>query len=682
MKTNRFLLFVSLVAFIIVISISACDNRVFQQPDYRIVYMKADPDTIYADNNVTYSTIEVLVKDDENFAVAGEYVTFRTDIGNLIYKIATDSTGVAATTFWDNGDVGIATIEAFIADKSKQVQVVIEETPAIESLELSLNSSELNIDEITTIRATAMNALGNVPNGTLIVFETTRGFFQDAEGNELGGTTQATTTNGQAKVYFNASTQSGTALITVKISDFVETAQITIHPGSPRYLYLYPEMTQVQANSNIDVLISAQVEDRYHNAVESGVGVQFSTTLGSVIEYDNTDSLGFAETIFSPGITAGSAVIEAIADSASASTVITVTSDEVYSIRFAFSGQVEIQVQGTGGQESFEFQVDLYDVNGNLIDYPEEVWFKFINGPEGTNINNQIFMPSTDSLSVFSTNGHAIVSVSSGLVSGTVALKAYAYNSNEQEINAIKTNIVVNAGPPNSVAFSVGEASSGTDMGAGVWQIQCAALLNDIYGNPVDHGTAVWFSLPDDPDWAVIEAAQYVGNENTNGDSLSGVAFTLLNYSGLHTNDTLVLQVETSGSIPGQNFVAQGTVTMPIQYPVIDIAAVPQHLDWVIPGDNDPKDSDIHVSVVDGQSNPINNQEILFSSTLGDPEDGIYTGYTNEAGIVIKTWRFQKYECPAPTAAGPGSTSGTVTAQILGTQTSNNITITLTRYTD
>ena len=695
----------SVIFFLSVIFLISCDNRIIELPDYRIVSITADPDTIYADNNITYSVIEVLVKDDKNFVVVNENVTFRTDLGNIIYQVATDSTGIASTTFWDSGVIGLATIEAFVSDISASIQVVIEETPQIESLTLSLNSNELNIDETTIIRASAQNALGNVPDGTLIVFETTRGFFRDEGGIELGTLTQIQTTNGVAKVYFNAGTQKGVATITALISDLVVSENITIHPGSPTFLYLTPEVTEVQVGSNEDVLIIAQVEDKYHNAMDSGVGVEFSTSLGSIIEYDNTDSLGIAETIFSPGITAGSALIEAVADSATASTVITVVSDEVYSIEFAFSQQVDIQVQGTGGQESFEFQVNLYDMNGNLIDYSTTVWFKFINGPDGTNINNLIILPfpDPDSLSVESTNGHAIVSVSSGEVSGTVALKAYTYNTSGQEIFSIKTNIVVHAGPPNSVDISIGGHDTGVEMGAGIWQIECAALLNDEYGNPVDYGTAVWFSLPDDPDWATIEAAAYVGNENANGDSLEGIAYTLLNYEGSHTNDSLVIQVEVSGNEPGQVFINQEIVYLPIQYLTIDIVAVPEHIDWDTY--NNPPDwrdhtvelsPKVYVTVKDGQNNPIHGQTVVFSSSLGIPVmesqlnmqpthpnfEPDFFSITDLDGEILKYYRFYKYECPPPTIAGPGQTTATITAQILGTQTSNQVTVILIRYVD
>ncbi len=538
------------------------------------------------------------------------------------------------------------------------------------------------------------NFLGEfVPDGTIISFESNKGFFQTSDGTYLGTYVEIETINGSALTHFNAGTQKGIATISAYISDLSTSADITIHPGPPIYMYLNPDTNIVMAGSSENVLITAEVEDRYHNSVESGVSVNFATTLGSIIEWDDTDDYGIAETTFSPGITAGSAQITAEADSANATTFITVVSNEVSYIEFAFSGQVDIQVQGTGGQESFEFIVYLYDMNGNFINTPDTVHFKFINAPNGTNLNNAVFWPSNDSISVISGNGQAVASINSGSSSGTASIKAYTFNSLGTEIYATKSNIVVHAGPPNSVDISVSGHDSGVDMGGGIWQIECAAVLNDSCGNPVDYGTAVWFSLPDDPSWATIVADSYVGNENVNGDSLNGIAYTLLFYEGSHTNDSLVIQVEVSGNQPGQIFTDTGTVFMPIQFPVIDMVAVPQHIDWFEndPFDPDDKISTIRITVKDGQNNPIDNQIVVFSSTLGDPLEpdppdtgDPYTGLTGvvngEHGRLNKEVEFHRYECPPPVMGEPGSTTATVTAQILGTQTTNNVTIILIRY--
>jgi hypothetical protein len=72
----------------------------------------ASPDTIYADNNITYSEVSVTVKDGEGFGVPNQIVNFRTNKGRVLTNVPTDSTGVSTTTLWDDGDEpGIATVQ-------------------------------------------------------------------------------------------------------------------------------------------------------------------------------------------------------------------------------------------------------------------------------------------------------------------------------------------------------------------------------------------------------------------------------------------------------------------------------------------------------------------------------------------------------------------------------------------
>jgi hypothetical protein len=702
MKSRKYFILTSLLILGTLIAIISCDNRTTEPVTMFITFMSASPDTIYADNNVTYSTISVTVKDDENFAVIGEIVKFRTDIGNLLSEVLTDSSGVAESVFWDDGVVGVATIDAFVGDESRTVNVVIEEEPEIESLVLEATET-LQVARTTLIRATVANAIGNVPNGTIVVFETDKGFFQAADGSSLGSVTQVTTSNSVASVTFNSSTETGLAHIVAKISSVESAHDIYIKPGTATIIDLtaYPE--EIQVNSGDDAIISALMMDSFNNPVLAGVGVNFTTTLGNITAFSITDSNGIASATFYPGVAAGIAEIEAVSDSASATTAVTVFSDGVYSIEFADNSQVAINIQGTGGQESFEVVVNLYDSNGNLIDETETVWFQFMNGPAGANINNEIILPDDilESINVESDDGQAIVSVNSGLVAGPIALRASIRDSlGAILISATKSNIVINSGPPNSIELTIGDFDSGENMGGGVWQIQCAAIINDAWGNPVDYGTAVWFRLKDpeyplepgvEPSWASIQAAAYVQNENTSGDSLEGVAFTLLNYEGAHTNDSLWVYVEVSGETP---YTDSSLVIMPIQFATIDIVATPSHVDWVGITNNMPiLYTTIRVVVADGQNNPINYQPVHFTSSHGFPlagpmsPDDPFIGFTYELpelgnGVLHKEFGFYKYECAPPIPAPPGTTQVTVEALILGTDVTGQTTITLNRYED
>ena len=111
MKRNLIIAF-----FLSVILLSAQDH---------LVWITANPDTIYFDDNVTYSIIQAKVEDDYNNPVSGATVWFDCDIGNLVHQAATDSNGIAETTFYECGDLGVATITVERNGEYLETQVTI-----------------------------------------------------------------------------------------------------------------------------------------------------------------------------------------------------------------------------------------------------------------------------------------------------------------------------------------------------------------------------------------------------------------------------------------------------------------------------------------------------------------------------------------------------------------------------
>ncbi|MDZ4120931.1 MAG: hypothetical protein U1C33_00825, partial [Candidatus Cloacimonadaceae bacterium] len=123
-KLNSFAPFITVLILILVTLAASCDKRnppliippvpgLPPASDLRVISkIYADVDTIYADMNYTSARISVQVKDGNGFGVPSQAVEFKTNIGRILSVVGTDSTGIATTTFWDNGDIGLATIEA------------------------------------------------------------------------------------------------------------------------------------------------------------------------------------------------------------------------------------------------------------------------------------------------------------------------------------------------------------------------------------------------------------------------------------------------------------------------------------------------------------------------------------------------------------------------------------------
>lgn len=100
-------------------------SAAFLSAQDHLVWIEAEPDTIFFDDNLTYSIVTVLVEDEDNNPVEGVWVYFDSDIGNLLHNIQTDENGIAETTFWESGDLGVATITAERNGEFLETQVTI-----------------------------------------------------------------------------------------------------------------------------------------------------------------------------------------------------------------------------------------------------------------------------------------------------------------------------------------------------------------------------------------------------------------------------------------------------------------------------------------------------------------------------------------------------------------------------
>ena len=133
-KINRLYPVLILLVLALILVITSCDRRnppptgigiVKPSEVVKITKILAEPDTIYCDNNITFSQISVTVKDGEGFALPGKIVNFRANIGRILRSVPTDSSGVATTTFWDDGEQGLAEIMAVVQNISESTNTVI-----------------------------------------------------------------------------------------------------------------------------------------------------------------------------------------------------------------------------------------------------------------------------------------------------------------------------------------------------------------------------------------------------------------------------------------------------------------------------------------------------------------------------------------------------------------------------
>ncbi|MCF7918645.1 MAG: hypothetical protein K9N06_01875 [Candidatus Cloacimonetes bacterium] len=697
---------------------------IYPYPYYQMTSIAAIPETIHADNGITQSEITVQVKDQDGFAATGVSVNFGSDLGLIDSPILTDSLGFASSMFRDTGIVGSAEIHAAIGISDTTIFVnIIPVLPVLE-LNLDLPASSVGVDNVLMILAFAENINGAVPDGTPVIFSTELGYFQESMTDETfwGKTVTLTTINGIARAFFNSGTLAGENTITAQIDAdgagtlLTDSEDITILPGNPSQINLIPRnsdgefQNEIPASGTEILLIWAYLSDNFGNAAGSGYTVTFATTLGNIMNQVLTADDGIAIATFTGGIYPGIAEITATLGSIIDTTYVTITSDQVDHMMFADPEPIFLYA---GETQATEITVNLFDMYGNFIDYPMEVWFRFLERPEGCNINQEVYS-LLDSTSTFSENGTAIVSLYSGTTTGEIGIEAWCRPQPGQMISAVNYNIAVLPGVPANIDLDIGGMDSGEDLGGGVWRVDVSAYITDAWNNPIVDNLAVFCSLSDNPEYASISGLGYVGNENSNGEIVPGTAFCGLVYDGAFTNETITLHADIVGPLE-----AEEELTLPLQYGEITMTCVPAHLDWLEENSNiEILFTQCRVNVRDGQNAPVNKQRIIFTTSLGFPTDdgthGIhpveddiepyllelydftglnaeiptdhtdgYTGpYDGDMGRLYKDAGYHKDECPPPVPAPPGMTTGTITATISGTTTSSIQTMTLFRYYD
>lgn len=250
--------------------------------------------------------------------------------------------------------------------------------------------------------------------------------------------------------------------------------------------------TSMQAGDSS--LVQAKVTDQNNNPYNN-VRVNFSassTSLGSFRDaYDMTDTSGTASSYFVSTDTGTVTLKAKLTSGDSLTTTLHITSTgsgpgsgTIASIEFT-SPKPSIQVKGTGGIESVALVATGYDELGSKVGAGNQIIFRILNGPHGgENLEDKGYGPDTAYTGV---SGQAVVTLNSGTISGTVELRAESGT-----IFSNVTRVAINAGPPAYLSLGA------KPLNIAGWDVvnltaDVLAMVDDIYGNPVEDNTAVYF---------------------------------------------------------------------------------------------------------------------------------------------------------------------------------------------
>ena len=162
----------------------------------------------------------------------------------------------------------------------------------------------------------------------------------------------------------------------------------------------------------------------------------------------------------------------------------------------------EIMVQGGGGIESTNLEVEIKDGDGNPVTEPHWVRYTIIGAPEGTHLNGDSSIGVATPFDALSSNGISTVPVNAGTTPGPVQMKVELYASDIDGNIDVASLISTSQGTPITIA--TGSPAQGvinysyvdiTTIGGGLYEIPVSVDLWDVHSNPVADSTNVYFSV-------------------------------------------------------------------------------------------------------------------------------------------------------------------------------------------
>jgi len=178
------------------------------------------------------------------------------------------------------------------------------------------------------------------------------------------------------------------------------------------------------------------------------------------------------------------------------------------------------------------------------------------------------------------------------------------------------------------------DPNSTTATGGGFYQIQCAAIVYDIWYNPVEDSTYVYWTIePTPPDTSInafVDGVSFTGNENLDGGSYSGMAFSTIVYSTDAIGDIAYVSATTYGA-NGDTITARinedvGEALLFYVPGQLTLTASAYYWDFTLPGPTDEVEIQITAMLIDYYGNAVSDAPIGFN------------------GIGVSEWREVGYE--------------------------------------
>jgi adhesin/invasin len=485
-------------------------------------------------DGVSQQWIVATLLTEDNNPVSGVYVEFSTSAGVIEGSVMTTSDGVAPALLTSTSYAATAQVTATFTGNQASDQVIFEDPQiSLKASPVTMSAVPSNASQITAY--VSFSDGSPVPGGTPVFFWTTEGVIGSVQQTQSGMAVTGLSPTGVA---------SSEVTVTAQAGNSVATTGLMFTADEPEVIFAEAMPASVPGDGSSYSTIIAELTDLFGNPVDDGTVVDFFVSSGhGIVTPSAVTAAGVATGQFVANGGGGLAIVTVGCRdncAVSSNVGITIESGAAGAI-VADPDTAWIAVAGTHDASQVRVTARVYDSARNPVADGTEVSFEIENGPAGGEYINS---PTSGygPVTRYTSGGAASITVNSGTEPGTVLM---SISSPGAPSAGCKVGIA--AGDPDAVILSLGEVSTNGD---GTYTLAVSAIVRDEYNNPVENGTAVYFTL-DRPDIGFINPETHTGNGypcvELEGDPIKGITRACLTYPTESIFEVVTIIASTAG---------------------------------------------------------------------------------------------------------------------------------------
>jgi len=411
-----------------------------------------------------------------NNPVVGASIDFSSNNGVITRSAITDSRGMAGALLTSSAHTANARVIASFKGVYRDTVQVSCENPVLTLTPLPMSVKARPTSLVSLIAHVSFAGGTPAPDSTVVRFQTSQGSLVPTALTASGIATATLRPNGLADDAVTVTATCGASSMTT---------QVVFAPDVAAQVLAHALPDTIPGGGSSSATIVAEVIDAYGNHVEDGSLVTFSVVDGhGLVSPTALTAGGLATARFAP-TGGGVARVRAMCGLASSETGIVVLAQMPGAV-IADPDTAWISVSDTQNRDQAVITAHVYDSYMNPVDEGTEVSFQIDYGPGGGEYIDDLangYGPVVRETS----GGMASATINSGTLPGTLLMTVSAGG---HVATAVKVGI--SAGLPDSIFITTGQVVVGADC---IYTLAVGAMVRDRFNNPVENGTAVYFTL-------------------------------------------------------------------------------------------------------------------------------------------------------------------------------------------